>query len=166
MSEVKKYDVAIIGAGLAGIFAGYELTSKNPELRVIILEQGNPIAGRSCPIIDKKADSCINCKPCAIMRGFGGAGAFSDGKFNFTTQFGGWLNDYMPDSEVMELIDYVDSINQIFGATDEVFSTATPQADIIRRKAISFDLHLMDAKCKHLGTECNREILMKQANWL
>ena len=166
MSETKQYDVAIIGAGLAGIFAGYELTSNNPDVKVVILEQGTPIVERSCPIINKKVDSCINCKPCAIMRGFGGAGAFSDGKFNFTTQFGGWLNDYLSDNEVMELIEYVDSINQLFGATDEFFSTATPQADIIRRKAISFDLHLMDAKCKHLGTECNREILIKQAKWL
>jgi len=166
MSDTKNYDVAIIGAGLAGIFAGYELTSKNPELKVIILEQGTPIIERSCPIINKKVDSCINCKPCAIMRGFGGAGAFSDGKFNFTTQFGGWLNDYLPDGEVMDLINYVDSINQLFGATDECFSTYTPQADVIRRKAISYDLHLMDAKCKHLGTERNREILIKQSLWL
>ena len=66
MSETKRYDVAIIGAGLAGIFAGYELTSRNPDLKVIILEQGTPIIERSCPIISKKVDSCINCKPCAI----------------------------------------------------------------------------------------------------
>lgn len=166
MSEVKEYDVVIIGAGVAGIFAGYELTRKNPGLKVLLLEQGTRIQDRSCPIISKKVDSCINCKPCAIMRGFGGAGAFSDGKFNFTTQFGGWLNDYMKDSEVMELIDYVDSVNLQFGATDEVFSTTTPQADTIRRKAISYDLHLMDARCKHLGTERNREILIEQSNWL
>ncbi len=166
MSEQKKYDVAIIGAGLAGIFAGYELTSKNPDIRVILIEQGDDVVKRSCPIIDGRTDSCINCRTCAIMRGFGGAGAFSDGKFNFTTQFGGWLNDYISDEEVLQLIDYVDSVNMRFGATDEVFSTGTPAADIIRRKAIGFDLHLMDAKCKHLGTERNREILEKQAEWL
>jgi hypothetical protein len=166
MSDVKEYDVVIIGAGVAGIFAGYELTQSNPGLKVILLEQGTRIEERSCPIISKKVDSCINCKPCAIMRGFGGAGAFSDGKFNFTTQFGGWLNDYMKDSDVMDLIDYVDSVNLKFGATDEVFSTTTPQADTIRRKAISYDLHLMDARCKHLGTERNREILLEQSRWL
>jgi len=166
MSDVKEYDVVIIGAGVAGIFAGYELTSRNPDLKVILLEQGTRIEERSCPIISKKVDSCINCKPCAIMRGFGGAGAFSDGKFNFTTQFGGWLNDYMKDSDVMDLIDYVDSINLKFGATDEVFSTMTPTADVIRRKAVSYDLHLMDARCKHLGTERNREILLDQSKWL
>lgn len=166
MSDSKKYDVAIIGAGLAGIFAGYELTSRNPDLKVILIEQGTPILQRACPIISQQVDHCINCKPCAIMRGFGGAGAFSDGKFNFTTQFGGWLTDYLKDREVMDLIDYVDSVNQKFGATEDFFSTTTPQADLIRRKAISYDLHLMDAKCKHLGTERNREILLAQAKWL
>ncbi len=164
--STKKFDVAIIGGGLAGIFAGYELTKNRPELKVILLEQGAEVVARSCPIIEKKVDHCIGCNPCAIMRGFGGAGAFSDGKFNFTTQFGGWLNDYLPDGDVMKLIDYVDSVNQQFGATDEVFSTATKEADLIRRKAISYDLHLMDARCKHLGTERNREILAAQAQWL
>ncbi len=166
MHTGKQYDVVIIGAGLAGIFAGYELTDKNPELKVAILEQGEPIEQRSCPIIDHQTTSCVNCRTCAIMRGFGGAGAFSDGKFNFTTQFGGWLNEYISDTEVMRLIDYVDSVNMRFGATDEVFSTSTPKGDLIRKRAISYDLHLMDARCKHLGTERNREILIKQCQYL
>jgi uncharacterized FAD-dependent dehydrogenase len=160
------YDVIIIGGGLAGIFAGYELVTKRPELKIALLEQGEAIARRNCPIVDKKVDHCINCRSCAIMRGFGGAGAFSDGKFNFTTQFGGWLNEYRPDKEVMELIEYVDRINQNFGATTEEFSTSTPAAEIIRRLAISHDLHLLDARCKHLGTERNREILAAQAEYL
>lgn len=162
----KHYDVIIIGAGLAGIFAGYELIKHRPELKVAILEQGADIAHRSCPIIAKKTDSCINCRSCAIMRGFGGAGAFSDGKFNFTTQFGGWLNDYISDEAVMDLIEYVDKVNQEFGATDQFYSTFTPAADVIRRRAIGHDLHLMDARCKHLGTERNREILASQAAYL
>lgn len=162
----QKYDVIIIGGGLAGIFAGYELVTHRPDLKIALLEQGESIARRSCPIIDKKVDHCINCKSCAIMRGFGGAGAFSDGKFNFTTQFGGWLNEYRSDREVMELIEYVDSINQKFGATQDVFSTSTPEAEQIRLKAIANDLHLLDARCKHLGTERNREILSAQAEYL
>jgi hypothetical protein len=160
------YDVILIGGGLAGIFAGYELVSNRSELRVALLEQGDDIRERSCPIIEKKTDHCINCRSCAIMRGFGGAGAYSDGKFNFTTQFGGWLSDYLPDREVMGLIEYVDQVNQKFGATDLYYSTDTAEADLIRRKAIGFDLHLMDARCKHLGTERNREILAAQAAWL
>lgn len=162
----RDYDVIIIGAGLAGIFTGYELVTSRPELKVALLEQGTEIERRSCPIVARQTDSCINCKYCAIMRGFGGAGAFSDGKFNFTTQFGGWLNDYLPDDQVLGLIDYVDSVNQQFGATQEAYSTYTPAADLIRRRAIGFDLHLMDARCKHLGTERNREILTAQAAYL
>lgn len=160
------YDVILIGGGLAGIFAGYELVSHRPDLRIALLEQGDAIEKRSCPIIEKKTDHCIHCRNCAIMRGFGGAGAFSDGKFNFTTQFGGWLNEYLPDQTVLALIEYVDQINQQFGATDHFYTTETAEADQIRRKAIGLDLHLMDARCKHLGTERNREILAAQAAWL
>jgi hypothetical protein len=162
----QKYDVVIIGGGLAGIFAGYELITHRPDLKVALLEQGEDIRRRSCPIVDGKVDSCINCRSCAIMRGFGGAGAFSDGKFNFTTQFGGWLNEYQSDSKVMELIEYVDKVNQQFGATETCYSTYTPEADSIRRQAIGYDLHLMDARCKHLGTERNREILSAQFDFL
>ena len=162
----KQYDVIIIGAGLSGIFAGYELITKRPNLKVALIEQGMDIRHRSCPIIEKKTNNCVSCRYCAIMRGFGGAGAFSDGKFNFTTQFGGWLTDYMPDGKVMDLINYVDKVNQKFGATDEVYSTKTPAAEKIRKEAIGYDLHLLDASCKHLGTECNREILAAQYDFL
>lgn len=163
---MERFDVAIIGAGIAGIFAGYELTLQAPDLKVVLLEQGTDIRSRVCPIVAGKVDTCINCPTCAIMRGFGGAGAYSDGKFNFTTQFGGWLNEYVPDDEVMALIEYVDSVNMTFGATSECHSTFTPEADIIRRKALAFDLHLLDARCKHLGTENNRAILERQFQWL
>ena len=154
-----RYDVAIIGAGEAGIFAGYELMKLRPELRVVILEQGADIYSRVCPIVAGKVKSCIGCKPCAIMAGFGGAGAFSDGKYNFTTQFGGWLTDYLDGAELMQLIDYVDSINIEHGATREIFSTDTPEAHAIEVKALQNDLHLLKARCKHLGTENNLKIL-------
>lgn len=153
------YDVAIIGAGEAGIFAGYELMRKKPELSILILEQGADIYSRCCPIVAGKVKSCISCKPCAIMAGFGGAGAFSDGKYNFTTEFGGWLTDYMDGGTLMELIDYVDSINVEHGATTEIFSTDTPEAKAIEVKALQNDLHLLGARCKHLGTENNLKIL-------
>lgn len=156
----KEYDVAIIGAGLAGICTAYELVT-NSDLKVVLIEQGNDISKRQCPMIKDKLAQCVNCKSCSIMKGFGGAGNFSDGKYNFTTEFGGWLTEYISPDEVEKLIDYVDSINMKFGATDKVFSTSTQEAKKIEKKALENDLHLLHAKVKHLGTENNVEILKR-----
>ena len=156
-----KFDVAIIGCGISGIFAGYELLKQKPDLNVVMIEQGNDIYNRNCPIVQHKVKDCISCKTCDIMRGFGGAGAFSDGKFNFTTEFGGWLNDFLPDQEIMDLIHYVDSVNVEFGATTEVFSTYSEEAKKLEKRALENDLHLLQASVKHLGTEKNLEILMR-----
>ena len=153
------YDVVILGCGEAGIFAAYELASHRPELKVLALDQGRDIYHRSCPIVAGKVRECIHCPVCDTMCGFGGAGAFSDGKFNFTTQFGGWLTDFMEPRHVMELIDYVDSINDAHGATEQVFSTETAEARALARRALEYDLHLLQARCKHLGTENNLKIL-------
>ena len=100
-------------------------------------------------LLRKKVKECISCSSCAIMNGFGGAGAFSDGKYNFTTQFGGWLNDYLPDEEIMELIEYVDKINVKFGATLERFSTFSKEAKALEKRALQHDLHLLQAAVKH-----------------
>lgn len=154
-----RYDIAIIGAGTAGIFAGYELTKLCPGLKIIVLEQGAAIDDRGCPVVEKKNGTCAGCKPCSIMSGFGGAGAYSDGKYNFTTAFGGWLTNYMPSDEVMQLIHYADSVNVRFGATSEVFSADSPEALEIEKRALQYDLHLLKAKVKHLGTENNLQIL-------
>ena len=153
------YDVAIIGCGTAGIFAGYELIARHPELKICVLDQGGDIYSRHCPIVAGKVKECIHCSVCDTMCGFGGAGAFSDGKYNFTTQFGGWLTDFMDDDEVMELINYVDTVNMKYGATDKTFSTDTPEARALEREALKYDLHLLQAKVKHLGTENNLRIL-------
>jgi uncharacterized protein len=161
-----RYDVAIIGCGISGIFAGYELVKSNPSLKVLMIEQGNDINKRNCPTIVNKIRDCVRCKTCDIMRGFGGAGAFSDGKFNFTTAFGGWLNDYIPAQEVMDLIHYVDQVNMDFGATEEVFSTYSEEAKKIENLALQNDLHLLQAQVKHLGTENNVEILKRLFNYL
>jgi len=151
-----KYDVAIIGGGPSAIFAAYELISNNPAMRVVMIEEGNDIYHRECPIAAKKVTTCINCKVCDIMRGFGGAGAFSDGKYNFTSEFGGWLNEYISNDQVAELIDYVDSINLSYGAPTEFFTTKNSS---IRKTALEYDLHLLQAKVRHLGTENNLHIL-------
>lgn len=156
---LKTYDVTIIGGGIAGIMAGYELILHNPNLKVAIIEQGTSLAKRDCPVNSKKVKKCIGCQYCATMRGFGGAGAFSDGKYNFTTEFGGWLNEYISDEETLQLIDYVDKINVEHGATTHAFSTRTEKGIEIERKALAYDLHLAQAQCKHLGTENNKMIL-------
>jgi uncharacterized FAD-dependent dehydrogenase len=155
------YDVAIIGCGTAGIFAGYELAESLPSLSVVMIEQGRDIYTRKCPTIENRTIDCIKCQSCSIMNGFGGAGAYSDGKFNFTTQFGGWLSEYLPEAEVMRLFEYIDSVNVKFGATEERFSTKSTEAIQIEKKALQNDLHLLHAVVKHLGTENNLKILMR-----
>ncbi|HML31865.1 NAD(P)/FAD-dependent oxidoreductase [Sporomusa sphaeroides] len=157
------FDIAIIGGGPAGVFAAYELIMNNPGSKIVLVEAGHDIYSRHCPISDKKVPACIKCNPCGIMRGFGGAGAFSDGKYNFTTQFGGWLNEYLPDQKVLDLIDYVDQINIKYGAPSEYFST---QNSSLGKEALRYDLHLLDAKVRHLGTENNLKILQSIYDYL
>lgn len=156
---VTTYDAVILGCGEAGIFAGYELAHQNPGLKILIVDQGRDIYKRSCPIVAGKTKSCIDCTVCHTMCGFGGAGAFSDGKYNFTTAFGGWLTDFMPEAEVLSLIDYVDKINVLHGATEQMYSTDTPEAKALQKRALEHDLHLLQARVKHLGTENNVRIL-------
>ncbi len=165
-TDAMKYDIVIIGGGTAGIFAAYELNKLVPSLKVLIIEQGNTIHKRSCPIVQNNAPSCIRCKSCDIMRGFGGAGAFSDGKFNFTTEFGGWLTDYIPSAKVLELIDYVDGINMQFGATGKRFTTNSDDARRLEKEALKYDLHILHASVKHLGTENNLKILRSIYSYL
>lgn len=152
----QRLDVCIVGGGPAAIFAAYEFTLKFPQLRVALLEAGHPIRGRFCPLAAKKADHCLNCNPCSIMRGFGGAGAFSDGKYNFTTEFGGWLADYLPTEEIEGLIDYVDELNCRHGAPGEYFTTKNSP---LAAQCLQYDLHLLSAKVRHLGTENNLVIM-------
>ena len=154
-----RFDTVIIGCGEAGIYAAYELSHKCPDMKIAVYDMGNDIYHRRCPIVAGKVKECINCKVCDTMCGFGGAGAFSDGKFNFTTDFGGWLTDFMPAKEVMQLIEYVDSINVQFGATTERYSTQSEAAKDLEKLALQYDLHLLQASCKHLGTERNLQIL-------
>jgi len=153
------YDIAIIGGGIGGLMAAYRITERDPSASVCIIEKGHTIEKRSCPIVTKKVDKCIKCPSCAIMEGLAGAGAFSDGKYVISTEYGGWLTDFMDPGTVMNLIEYVDSINVAHGATEEVYSTETAEAKALARRALGYDLHLLQARCKHLGTEKNLMIL-------
>ena len=110
-----KFDVIIIGAGPGGIFAAYELMQLKPELKVAVFEAGHELSRRHCPIDGVKVKSCIGCKSCSIMSGFGGAGAFSDGKYNITNDFGGTLYEYIGKKQALDLMQYVDQINLKYG---------------------------------------------------
>ena len=99
-----KYDVIIVGAGPGGIFTAYELAKLAPEMRIAVFECGNPLEKRRCPIDGDRIKSCVKCKSCAIMNGFGGAGAFSDGKYNITNQFGGTLHEFIGKDKALELM--------------------------------------------------------------
>ncbi len=155
--STKKYDAVIIGAGPAGIYAAYEFIKLNSKLKICILEKGRRIDKRVCPIGAGKISSCAHCKVCDIMSGFGGAGGFSDGKYNITNNFGGNLYSYVGDREAIELMQYVDAVNMEMGGADcKLYSTINSD---IKRDALRHDLHLLDARVRHLGTDTNKIIL-------
>lgn len=151
------YDVIIIGAGPGGIFSAYELMMRKPELKVAVFESGLPLEKRRCPIDGKKVKSCINCKSCAIMRGFGGAGAFSDGKYNITNDFGGTLHERIGKEHALELMRYVDEINITNGGEGtKLYSTTGSR---FKKLCLENKLFLLDASVRHLGTDKNYLVL-------
>ena len=152
-----KYDVLLIGGGPGGIYCAWELLHKRPALKIALFEAGHPLEKRRCPIDGVKVKSCVKCPTCAIMNGFGGAGAFSDGKYNITNQFGGTLHEYIGKQQALSLMEYVDEINMANGgAGTHLYSTgSTP----IKKLCLENDLHLLDASVRHLGTDINYVVL-------
>ena len=154
---IMDYDVIIVGAGPGGIFTAYELAKAGRGLKIGVLELGKPLDKRHCPIDGKKVKSCIRCKTCSIMSGFGGAGAFSDGKYNITNQFGGTLYEHIGKTQAIELMQYVDQINLSHGGEGtKLYSTANTK---IKRMCLENGLHLLDAQVRHLGTDINYVVL-------
>ncbi len=159
-----KYDVIIIGAGPGGIFAAYELMQLNKNLKVAVFEAGHALEKRNCPIDGKKIKSCIGCKSCSIMSGFGGAGAFSDGKYNITNDFGGTLYEYIGKKNALDLMYYIDEINMRYGGEGtKLYTTAGTRFKTV---CIQHDLHLLDASVRHLGTDINYVVLENLYNYL
>ena len=151
------YDVIIVGAGPGGIFSALELSMLKPELKIAVFEAGHSLDKRRCPIDGEKIKSCINCKSCSIMSGFGGAGAFSDGKYNITNDFGGTLHEYIGKKKALELMRYVDDINMRYGGEGtKLYTTAGSK---FKKECIQHDLHLLDASVRHLGTDINYVVL-------
>lgn len=164
---MKKYDVIIVGAGPMGIYTAYELMIKSPNTKVLLIDRGHDIYHRNCPILEKKIKQCpqdiygiVGCKPaCSMTSGFGGCGAFSDGKFNITSDFGGWMGEYLSNEEILDLIKYVDDIQLKYGAPLELTNPKTDDVFAIEKKAISVGLKLLRSEVRHLGTEINLQVL-------
>jgi uncharacterized FAD-dependent dehydrogenase len=151
----EKYDVVVVGSGTAGIFTSLELT--NAGLAVLLLDKGKEIGARVCPI-EKGSQRCISCSPCDLVSGFGGAGAFSDGKLTLSTEVGGWLGELVGLDEARTLVDYVDSVYLKFGAPRKAYGIGERVAEL-ERQAILAGLKLIPVKLRHLGTENCRQVL-------
>ena len=152
-----KYDVIIIGAGPGGIFTAYELVQQEKQLKIAVFESGHALNMRHCPIDGDKVKSCIGCSSCSIMSGFGGAGAFSDGKYNITNDFGGTLHEYIGKKRAVELMEYVDTINMEHGGEGtKMYSTAGTH---FKKLCLQNKLNLLDASVRHLGTDINFVVL-------
>ena len=153
-----KYDVVIVGAGPAGIFSALELTEKT-KLSILMLDRGQDINQRKCPA--SRGYECVNCDPCTVLSGWGGAGAFSDGKLTLSTEVGGWLSQYVSVKELQELVNYADSIYLKYGATEHTYGEGVEKIEEIERKASLAGLKLIRQKIRHMGTERCAETLRK-----
>lgn len=151
------YDVIVVGAGPAGIFAALELVRRNGA-DVLLVERGPDIDRRACPA--RKTGVCAGCDPCGITSGWGGAGAFSDGKLTLTPQVGGWLDRFVTKERLVELIDYVDGVWREYGAPEEVHGGGR-RFDKIRREALLHGMTLVESPVRHMGTERSYEILTR-----
>ena len=158
-----KYDVIIVGAGPAGIFSALELTEKT-NLNVLIVDRGADIDKRKCP--SSRGFECVHCEPCSVLSGWGGAGAYSDGKLTLSTEVGGWLNQYVSTKELQGLVKYVDSIYLKFGASDKVYGGDSEKVEEIERQAALAGLKLIKQKVRHMGTDKCVETLHRMRNEL
>ncbi|MDD7226995.1 MAG: FAD-dependent oxidoreductase [Firmicutes bacterium] len=159
---MENFDVVIIGGGIGGLMCAYRLIEKKPELKIVLFERGHGLQNRRCPIVAKKTKYCVKCDPCNIMEGMGGAGAFSDGKYIISSEYGGWLPDVMDSNEVIDYIEQADKILVSFGATTERYKPS----DELKRECIKYDLHMQQAQVKHLGTDANFDTMVKMVNYL
>ena len=152
----KKYDVAIIGGGMSGLMLAYRLIERQKGLNIVILEKGRSLKRRFCPIIEGKVNHCIGCKPCSIMTGMAGAGAFSDGKFTITNEFGGWLPEFIGLEQSLAYMEMADNILVSLGATEYRYKPD----DQLKKTCLENSLFMKQGDIKHLGTEKTYEIMM------
>ncbi len=163
-NRTSDYDVIIIGAGPAGIFAALELVA-NSDARILMVDQGAPLENRKCKT-QREYGRCLRCNPCAVTSGWGGAGAFSDGKLTLTPAFGGFLNELIDQDLVEKLIAEVDLVYLSYGASEKIYGTDLEAVKDMERRAAAAGLHLIPAKIRHLGTENCYRVLEKMHNVL
>jgi uncharacterized FAD-dependent dehydrogenase len=157
-SERSQFDVIIVGAGPAGIFAALELARRNGA-HVLLVERGPDITRRTCPA--RATGVCNNCDPCQVTCGWGGAGAFSDGKLTLSTQIGGWLAEFVGQPALADLVDYVDSVWRQYGAPEKIHGGATRQIEKLRREALLHGITLIPSPVRHVGTERAADVLKR-----
>lgn len=162
ITKYKKYDVAIIGGGIGGLLTAYEIAEKCPSQKIVLFEGGKPLLERQCPMIAHKSDKCLCCKPCAIMNGMAGAGAFSDGKYILGTEYGGWLTDFVDKEIAQKYINLANTILEKFGATKEIYNPSNELKGLCEK----FDLQMLQTKLKHLGTDENFSTMLKLIEYL
>ncbi len=151
------YDIIIIGSGPAGIFAALELV-KNSRLKILMVEKGSDIERRACPMVESNIP-CVQCGLCSILCGWGGAGAYSDGKLTLTPEFGGRLKDYLSEQDLSSFIEYVDSLYLSFGAGGRVHGEDNAALSRLKKKAAGYNLELIPARIRHIGTDLCKEVL-------
>lgn len=160
--NIKYYDYVVVGAGIGGLMFTYRIHKKNPNKKILIIEQGKLLEKRKCPIIENKIKKCANCSTCAIMSGFAGAGAFSDAKFNITTEYGGWINEYIDDKLALYYMEELDRIliklNDIDDNFNKTYKIYEPNI-LLKKKALENDLHLLSGRVRHFGTDGIRIIM-------
>lgn len=157
---MKKYDVIIVGAGPAGIFAAMELLKSQKKIKLLMVEKGRDIDSRKCPLKIRNI-SCTKCQECHLLSGWGGAGAFSDGKLSLSPEVGGFLSRYMDKDTVQSLIDYVDRIYIQYGAPEDVFGDNKEDVRHIENLASKNNLVLVPSKIRHIGTDRCKLVLKK-----
>lgn len=155
--------VGIIGGGISGLMAAYRLAASE-SVSVTIFEKGRDLKDRSCPMLQKKSEVCLKCNHCSIMEGLAGAGAFSDGKYNITTEYGGWLADFRGEEETMK---YIQDANKVLGRFGSVSEYVVYEPDNeLKKLCMQHDLHMLQGKCKHLGTDANYETMLRMTTFL
>jgi len=154
---LNNFDVIIIGAGPAGIFAAREISMRS-YLKILILEKGQEVEKRYCPS-ENGLNKCQDCKLCSIMCGWGGAGAYSDGKLTLTTHFGGWLSEFIGADKLQSLINYVDSVYVANGAPDRVFGGNAADFYELSQQMARAGLTILPARIRHMGSDNTKRVL-------